>query len=435
MNKKIVIAGGVIAVAAIGAFAVFRPTPAQNTAQATTVAPVAEVRAQPKSGDILVDGRVVPAQRSDLSLPVNGVLAELLVAEGDRVEAGQPLLRLKSTQQQSAVAQAEAQLARSQARLEELKAGAREQELASAQAVRDAAQARLDRIQKGALPAETAAARAGLAEAQASLQGVLDGTSDQQVIAAQAELANAQSALRQAQAAYDRIAGDPEIGARPESLRLEQATNAVAAAQARLDDLKQGASASDVAGARARVQRAQAQLDVLSATNPADVAEAEAALRQSQAQLELIEAGIRPETVAVAEADVQAAQVAVAQAKATLADTELLAPFAGTIASLDVNVGEQIAAGSPVIRLADLSRWQIETEDLKESEAIGIQPGDKVTLTFDAIPGLKQNGTVSRIRPIGEDNRGDIVYTLVIDPSEYDERLLWNLTAVVGIER
>ncbi len=274
-----------------------------------------------------------------------------------------------------------------------------------------------------------------LAEAQASLQGVLDGTSDQQVIAAQAELANAQSALRQAQSAYDRIAGDPEIGARPESLRLEQATNAVAAAQARLDDLKQGASASDVAGARARVQRAQAQLDVLSATNPADVAEAEAALRQSQAQLELIEAGIRPETVAVAEADVQAAQVAVAQAKATLADTELLAPFAGTIASLDVNVGEQIAAGSPVIRLADLSRWQIETEDLKESEAIGIQPGDKVTLTFDAIPGLKQNGTVSRIRPIGEDNRGDIVYTLVIDPSEYDERLLWNLTAVVGIER
>ena len=393
------------------------------------------MQAQPKSGDILVDGRVVPAQRSDLSLPVNGVLAELLVAEGDRVEAGQALLRLKSTQQQSAVAQAEAQLARSQARLEELKAGAREQELASAQAVRDAAQARLDRIQKGALPADTAAARAGLAEAQASLQGVLDGTSGQQVIAAQAELANAQSALRQAQAAYDRIAGDPEIGARPESLRLEQATNTVAAAQARLDDLNQGASASDVAGARARVQRAQAQLDMLSATNPADMAEAEAAVRQSQAQLELIEAGIRPETIAVAEADVQAAQVAVTQAKATLAETELLAPFAGTIASLDVNVGEQIAAGSPVIRLADLSRWQIETEDLKESEAIGIRPGDKVTLTFDAIPGLKQDGTVSRIRPIGEDNRGDIVYTLVIDPSEHDERLLWNLTAVVGIER
>ncbi len=91
--------------------------------------------------------------------------------------------------------------------------------------------------------------------------------------------------------------------------------------------------------------------------------------------------------------------------------------------------------GSAVIRLADLSRWQIETEDLKESEAIGVQPGDKVTLTFDAIPGLKQDGTVNRIRPIGEDNRGDIVYTLVIDPSEYDERLLWNLTAVVGIER
>ena len=40
MNKKIAIAGGVIAVAAIGAFAIFRPTTSENTAQATTVAPV-----------------------------------------------------------------------------------------------------------------------------------------------------------------------------------------------------------------------------------------------------------------------------------------------------------------------------------------------------------------------------------------------------------
>ena len=96
-------------------------------------------------------------------------------------------------------------------------------------------------------------------------------------------------------------------------------------------------------------------------------------------------------------------------------------------------MGEQIAAGSPVVRLADLTRWQIETEDLKEAEAVGVQAGDQVSLTFDAIPDLKKDGVVSRIRPIGEDNRGDIVYTLVIDPAQQDERLLWNMTAVVAI--
>jgi HlyD family secretion protein len=56
-----------------------------------------------------------------------------------------------------------------------------------------------------------------------------------------------------------------------------------------------------------------------------------------------------------------------------------------------------------------------------------------VTLTFDALPGLAKDGVVSRIRPIGQDNRGDIVYTLVIDPAQHDERLLWNMTAVVEI--
>lgn len=436
MKKKTILAGSAIALATVGAVAAFRMTgPANPAAQPGNAVQAAEIEAQPQAGAIVVDGRVVPAQRSDLSLPTSGVVAELQIKEGDRVEANQPLLRLKATQQESALAQAEVQLARAQASLKEIQAGARDEEVAAATAVRDAAQARLDRIEKGPLPAEIAAARASLAEAQASLQSVLDGTSDQQLIAAQADLANAEATQRRAQAGYDRVAGDPEIGARPEALQLEQATNAVTAARARLDDLQQGASASDVAAARARVQRAQAQLDLLTATNPADIAEAEAAVRQAQAQLELTEAGARPETIAVAEADVQAALVAVAQAKSALEDTILRAPFAGTIASVDINLGEQVPAGSPVIRLADLTRWQIETEDLTEFDVVGLRSGDQVAVTFDAIPDLKKDGVISRIRPIGENNRGDIVYTLVIDPGQQDERLLWNMTAVVSIDR
>jgi hypothetical protein len=40
-------------------------------------------------------------------------------------------------------------------------------------------------------------------------------------------------------------------------------------------------------------------------------------------------------------------------------------------------------------------------------------------------------GVVSRIRPIGEDNRGDTVYKVVVKPTRNDDRLLWNMTAVV----
>lgn len=435
--KKLTLTLGIVVLTVVAVFAATQVMGRQqgNAGVVEAAAAPQQAPAAQPSSRVVVDGRVVPAQRSDLSLATAGVVAELLVAEGDQVQAGQPLLRLQAAQQRAAVDQAKAQISRAQARLQELKAGARAEEVAAATAVLDAAQARLDRIERGPLSAETAAAQAALAEAQAALQGVLEGASRQQLIAAEADLANAQAVVRQAQAAYDRVAGNPDIGARPEAVQLEQATNALNAAQARLDDLQRGASASSIAAARARVQRAQAQLDLLTASNPADIAEAQAAVRQAQAQLDLLAAGSRPETIAVAEADLQAAQAALAQAEAALSDTELRAPFAGVVASLDVNVGEPLSAGTPVLRLADLTRWQIETEDLTEFDAVGLQPGDAVTLTFDALPDLRMDGVINRIRPIGQNNRGDIVYTLVIDPAQQDERLLWNMTAVVEIVR
>ena len=85
-------------------------------------------------------------------------------------------------------------------------------------------------------------------------------------------------------------------------------------------------------------------------------------------------------------------------------------------------------------RRADLSRGKLEAEDLTAVDVLGLQPGDVVSIAFDAIPDLSQTGTVARVRPIGEDLRGDIVYTLVIDPDQQDSRLLWNLTAVVTID-
>ena len=82
-----------------------------------------------------------------------------------------------------------------------------------------------------------------------------------------------------------------------------------------------------------------------------------------------------------------------------------------------------------------LSRWQIETEDLTEFDAVNVKPGDVVTIAFDALPDLQKDGVVKLVRPIGENNRGDIVYTLVIEPSEHDARLLWNMTAVVTLAK
>lgn len=411
----IVVAGGFASITLPRLFA--QPASAEPT-------PVAA----PQLPRTTAEGKVVPSRSVSLSAATSGTAAEILVKEGDQVAAGQVILRLENARLAASAAQAEAALARAQAKLAELKAGALPQEVASAQAAVDSAQAKLDRL---AGDADVRSAQAAVASAQAALAKLREGASNDQRIAARAEVANAAAVRAQAQAAYDRVKDEANIGARPESVALEQATNAYNAAAARLADLERGASAADLAGARARVDQAQAQLDALVAARPADIAAAQAALRQAQAQLELTRNGARTEVIAAAEADVAAAQAGLDQARAALAETELRAPFAGVIAELRPAAGEQVTPGAVVAQVADLGDWQIETTDLTELNVVRVKEGDAVTLTYDALPGETFRGTVARIKAIGENQKGEISYTVIIRPEQSDPRLRWNMTAAV----
>ena len=60
---------------------------------------------------VSAEGFVVPARQADLSFEVSGRVVEVMAVEGEPVETGQVLVRLDSTDQQMAVAQAEAGVA------------------------------------------------------------------------------------------------------------------------------------------------------------------------------------------------------------------------------------------------------------------------------------------------------------------------------------
>ena len=383
---------------------------------------------------VIVEGRLLPVQSASLSMPVSGIVAEVLVHEGDTVKAGEVILRLRNEQPQAAVAQAEAALAGAQAGLDLLQAGPRIQEIDSAQAALDGAQAGLARLQEGTMPQEIAAARATLEAASAALQRLYDGPDKNTRIAAESELSNAEAALAAAQAAYDRVEGRPDAGMLPESLQLQQATNNYEAAKARYDSLFAAPEAYQVAEARAQVKQAEANLArMLKPATENEIAGTEAAVRQAEAQLGLMEAGARAEQVAAAQASVDQAQAALDLAEAALADTELRAPFAGTLAALRVAVGEQAPYGTPIAELGDLSQWVVETSDLAELDVTRVQEGQAVTLTFDAVPGLSLRGTVVRIQPLGVDKVGEVTYKVMIHPEQQDARLLWNMTVVVTV--
>ena len=397
----------------------------------STPTPLPAIETSPQ---VIVDAVVVPARTANLSLAASGIVAEVLVAEGDFVEAGQVIARLENERQVIAIAQSEAQVRSVQARIAELQAGSRREEIAASQAAVDIASANLNKLLEGSRQEDIAAAEAGLAAAQAAYQQVLDGAEDEQLIQAEADLANAEATLRQAQSAFDDVKWRNDVAALPQSSELERATNNYEAARARYDLLIAGANESELATARAQVEQAQATLDkALAPATDSDIAAVEAEVRRAEAQLALLQAGTRPETIDAAQADLTAAQTSLMQRQLELADTELTAPFAGTIASLDLEVGEQVGATVPVVRLADLTTWHIETDDLTEINVVYVQEGDNVAISIDALPDLELTGTVERIKPLGENKQGDITYTATIIPNGSDDRLRWNMTASVII--
>ena len=403
--------------------------PGSNPSSATELPPVKA------SARVVAEGVVRPRQYAALSMLTSGIVAEVLVKEGDVVAEGHPLIRLENRSQRAAVSEAEAAVRAAEARLQEAKSGAREQEVEAARARLDGAKARLARLLEDPRSSDLAAAQAAVDEARAALKDLLDGPSADQIAEAAARRANAAAALQQAQAAYDKVKWFDGAGLLPESLQLQKATNDYEAADAVYQSLINGATEAEIAAAQARVRRAEAELEkVKQSARASEIAEAESEVRRSQAELDLLLSGTRPEQIARAEADVVAAYAALRRAQAALADTELRAPFSGAVAWLNTRVGELVSPGQVVVQLADLSSWVIETDDLTEIEVVGVQVGAPATITFDAIPGLELPGQVKWIRPFGEKKEGDITYTVVVCPDEEDPRLRWNMTAVVSIE-
>nr|HID12767.1 HlyD family efflux transporter periplasmic adaptor subunit [Anaerolineae bacterium] len=260
--------------------------------------------------------------------------------------------------------------------------------------------ARRDQLESGATEAEIAAARA-------------------QVATAQAEQRAAREAHDQTMKCYD-IGGKevcPALGPLEEQARyrLHAADEALAAAQAQLDALLAGAD-DEVRAAEAAVWAAAAQRD------------------SAQAQLDLLKAGAKAEEIAVAEAAVAQAQAALDAARVALERCEVRAPFASTVGAVNVRVGELVAPGQPLVTLGDLTTLRVETTDLDEIDVARVAVGQRVFITFDALPERVFAGRVTRISPMADPGAGGVNYTVIVELGETDPAILWGMTAFVDIE-
>ncbi len=361
---------------------------------------------------VSAEGFVVPAREVDLAFQAGGQVVEVSVSEGDVVQVGQMLARLDSTDQQMAVAQAEAGVAQAEAGVREAKAA-----LASAQA-------QLAQVKAGPTAEAIAQAEAGVQTAQARLNQLLAGARAEDIQSAAASLLKAQAALRQAQAAYDEIAWANDISEKPQAIALEQATLDYEAAKAQYERLVNGPTAEEIAVTRAGITEAEAALAAAKAgPTEEQIAVAEAGVTQAEAG------------VAEAEAALASAQTALETAQAALDNFELVASFPGTVARVNVEVGQFVSPGTPAVSLGDISTWYVETDDLSEIDVVQVAVGQPVKVTVDAIPDQEYQGVVTDIAPRSETKRGDVTYTVRIELTDAtDAPLRWGMTAFVDID-
>ena len=165
--------------------------------------------------------------------------------------------------------------------------------------------------------------------------------------------------------------------------------------------------------------------------------EAEAAVRVAELDYEYWKlprrGDLTNERRKVAEKELERTQRSLDVAHAELAQTELFAPFAATVISVDAKPSEYVQPGQIVIVLAKLNNLKIETTDLSELYVAAVAIGQPATVYIEALD-EEYLGEVTAISPISDTIGGDVVYKVTIKVNEQPLDLLWGMSADVEIQ-
>ena len=237
----------------------------------------------------------------------------------------------------------------------------------------------------------------------------------------------------------------------PSCDRAEKGKSVVADYQRRIQDDQQAIAdaqrRADIDTAGQKVSVEQARRDAAAARDEADDQES-----------------TRPDTLEEQQATVKDARVAVQRAQREIADTVLVAPAAATVGTINGAVGEYVGAGSGTTAMApgsgaalpDLDSGTSQNKDsegnsaqrpggdsfitlknihsyeivvpCEETDAALVQPNQHVTLTFDALPGLTRDSTLTSIAPTGTQIQDVHNYYATIVLNDTDPRLRAGMT-------
>ena len=196
---------------------------------------------------------------------------------------------------------------------------------------------------------------------------------DQQLKDLRLQLANQQLEYENTLYKYETL-GDP-----PEATTLFLAEARLATAQEQL--------------AEAKADWAEAQQGPLEG----DLAMAAARLGEAESRWEGLRDGPDPQEMAILEAHLETAELKLQALRDETLILELVAPTDGIILRINTEVGDRVGDGT-ILTLADLSQKMLAVS-LDETDQSSVQVGNRVEISFDAIPGRMFTGEVVQIEP------------------------------------
>lgn len=124
-------------------------------------------------------------------------------------------------------------------------------------------------------------------------------------------------------------------------------------------------------------------------------------------------------------------ETALADAKETLSDYTIRAPFDGVVATVDVKKGDTVGGDATIATV--ITNNQIAVVSLNEIDAASVKVGQKATLTFDAVTDLTLTGHVSAVDAIGTVSSGVVSYGVTIAFDTQDDRVKPGMSTTAAI--
>ncbi|HJR02980.1 MAG TPA: HlyD family efflux transporter periplasmic adaptor subunit [Methylomirabilota bacterium] len=304
-------------------------------------------------GVIVVSGRI-EGDDAAVAAKTSGRIRQITVREGDHVEAGQVLAELDDEQIRARERQAAAAVRQAEARVA------------------------LSGHQIAVLNEQLLQSQLGMDQSKVDAQG--------RVSEAEGKLAAAEAQLAQAEAAYAMARWDREA-----MVRLFQ-KELVAEQDAQRAQRNEESQAAVVAAARRQVEASRGSLMAAKSNlvNPA--------IRASQGvavQGQILQARA---DIAAAEADAERARAMLDEARANRQDLQVVAPFAGTVASRTAEPGEVVTAGTPIVTLVNLGEVYLRAF-VPEGQIGRVRLGQPARVYLDSDPRKPVDAQVMRVDP------------------------------------